>query len=84
MKPLEALIRCNMNLLNIKIARVSSHLQSLNTPEFYPQVQEAVEKEDKNLLIKVCRKAKIPQIDINAIVSLLFSISNAVKWPDAF
>lgn len=73
-----------MNMLNIKIANISSHLQNLNTPEFFPQVQEAVDKKDKNLLIKICRKAKIPQIDINSIVSLLLSISNAVKWPDIY
>lgn len=73
-----------MNMLNIKISDMSSHLQSLSTTEFYPQIQEAVEKKDKNLLIKVCRKAKIPQIDINPIVSLLLSISNLVKWPEAF
>ena len=73
-----------MNMLNIKIANMSSHLQSLTTSEFYPQVQEDVEKRDKNLIIKVCRKAKIPRIDITAIVSLLLSISNAVKWPDIY
>ena len=73
-----------MNMLNIKISDMSSHLQSLATTEFYPQIQEAVEKKDKNLLIKVCRKAKIPQIEINPIVSLLLSISNLAKWPEAF
>ena len=73
-----------MNMLNIKIANMSSHLQNLSVSEFYPQIQEAIEKKDKNLLIKVCRKAKIPQIDINPIVSLLLSISNAVKWPSGF
>lgn len=73
-----------MNMLNIKIANISAHLQNLNTPEFFPQVQEAIDKKDKNLLIKICRKAKIPQIDINSIVSLLLSISNAVKWPDIY
>ena len=63
---------------------MSSHLQTLATSKYYPQIQEAVEKNDKNLLIKVCRKAKIPQIDINPIVSLLLSINNAVKWPEGF
>ena len=63
---------------------MSSHLQTLSAPKYYPQIQEAVEKNDKNLLIKVCRKAKIPQIDINPIVSLLLSINNAVKWPEGF
>lgn len=73
-----------MNMLNIKIAKMSSHLQSLASPELYPQVQEAIEKKDKNLLIKICRKAKIPQIDINPVISLLLSISYAVKWPELF
>ena len=71
-------------MLNIKISNMSSHLQTLSAPKYYPQIQEAVEKNDKNLLIKVCRKAKIPQIDINPIVSLLLSINNAVKWPEGF
>ena len=73
-----------MQILNKKISNMSSHLQSLATNEFYPEVQEAVEKKDKNLLIKICQKAKIPQIDINPIVSLLLSISNLVKWPETF
>jgi len=73
-----------MKILNTRISNMSSHLESLATSEFYPKVQEAVEKKDKNLLIKVCRKAKIPQIDINPVVSMLLSISNAVKWPEAF
>ena len=73
-----------MQILNKKISNMSSHLQCLATDEFYPKVQEAVKKKDKNLLIKVCRKAKIPQIDITPIVSLLLSISNAVKWPEVF
>jgi len=73
-----------MQILNKKISNMSSHLQSLATNEFYPKVQEAVEKKDKNLLIKICQKAKIPQIDINPIVSLLLSMSNLVKWPETF
>jgi hypothetical protein len=73
-----------MKMLNIRISNMSSHLQSLATDEFYSKVQEAVEKKDKNLLIKICQKAKIPQIDINPIVSLLLSISNLVKWPEVF
>lgn len=73
-----------MNMLNIKISDISSHLQTLAATEFQPLIQEAVEKKDKNHLIKICRKAKIPQIDINPIVSLLLSISNLVKWPEHF
>ena len=47
-----------MKMLNTRISNMSSHLESLATSEFYPKVQEAVEKKDKNLLIKVCRKAE--------------------------
>lgn len=71
-------------MLNIKMSNMSSHLQCLASTEFYPQVQKAVEKKDKNLLIRVCKKANIPQIDINPVVSMLLSISNAVKWPEGF
>ena len=73
-----------MNMLNVKMSNMSAHLQTLATSKYYPQIQDAVEKKDKNLLIKVCRKAKIPQIDINSIVSLLLSMNNAVKWPAGF
>ena len=63
---------------------MSSHLQTLATSKYYHQIQDAVEKNDKNLIIKVCRKAKIPKVDINPIVALLLSINNAVKWPEGF
>jgi hypothetical protein len=70
-----------MKNLNVRIADISCHLQSLTAPEVFPQVQNAVEKKDKNALVKVCKKAKIPAIYIGNIVSVLLSVSPDQKWP---
>jgi len=71
-----------MKALNERIADVSFHLQTLVTPEFYSQVQDAVEKKDRNLLIKVCKKAKVPAIYLGTVASVLFSIGPDQKWPN--
>jgi len=74
-----------MKPLNARISDVSFHLQSLATPELSSEVQDAIEKKDKDLLLKVCRKAKIPAAYLGTIVSLLFSMSSdQPKWPEWF
>jgi hypothetical protein len=70
-----------MKGLNIKIADMSHHLQSLTAPEFYPQVQDAVEREDKKRLIELCKKAKIPAVYIGTVMSVLLSVGPQQKWP---
>jgi len=70
-----------MKTLNERIADVSFHLQSLATPEFFPKVQDAVERKDKNSLIEVCKKAKIPAIYLSIIVSVLLAVGPEQKWP---
>ena len=70
-----------MKTLNERIADVSSCLQSLMAPNIFPKVQDAVEKKDRNLLVKVCRKAKIPDIYLGTVVSVLLSVSPQQKWP---
>jgi hypothetical protein len=70
-----------MKTLNERIADVSFQLQSLMAPNVFPKVQDAVEKKDKNLLVKVCRKAKIPEIYLGTVVSVLLSIGPEQKWP---
>jgi len=70
-----------MKTLNERISDVSFHLQSLAAPEFYSKVQDAVERKDKNSLIKVCKKAKIPGSYIDIVVSVLLSVSPEQKWP---
>jgi hypothetical protein len=70
-----------MKTLNERISDVSFHLQSLAAPEFYSKVQDAVERKDKNSLIKVCKKAKIPGSYMNIVVSVLLSVSPEQKWP---
>ncbi len=72
-----------MKALNQRITDVSFHLQSLAVPQFCPLVQDALEKKDKNLLIKVCRKAKIPANYLGIVVSALFQMStDQPKWPE--
>ena len=70
-----------MKTLNARIADVSFHLQSLMAPNVFPKVQDAVERKDKNLLMKVCRKAKIPEVYLGIVVSVLLTISPQQKWP---
>jgi hypothetical protein len=67
--------------VNQKIANISKHLQTLTTAEYSPQVQEAVDKQDKNALATVCKKAKIPSLYVPSIVSVIMSVSPN-KWPD--
>lgn len=73
-----------MKTLNERIADVSLYLQSLTAPDFFPEVQDAVERKDKNLLVKVCRKAKIPDIYSGIVASVLLSVSPENKWPACF
>lgn len=70
-----------MKNLMERIADVSFHLQSLMAPNVFPKVKDAVERKDKNLLMKVCRKAKIPEIYLAIVVSILLTISPQQKWP---
>ena len=70
-----------MKTLNERIADVAFHLQSLTAPEFSSQVQDAVERKDKNSLIKVCKKAKIPAAYLGTVVSVLLSVGPEQKWP---
>jgi hypothetical protein len=69
-----------MKSLNERIIDVSGHLQSLAAPEFSSELQQAVERNDKTSLIKVCKKAKIPQLYIGTIVSMILSVQPQ-KWP---
>jgi hypothetical protein len=71
----------NMKTLSERISDVSFHLQSLAAPEFSLKVQEAVERKDKNSLVKVCKKAKIPGSYIDVVVSVLLSVGPEQKWP---
>ena len=71
-----------MKTLDKRIADVSFHLQTLAAPEFSSQVQEAVEKKDRNLLLAVCKKAKVPAIYLSTIVSVIFSVGPNQKWPE--
>jgi hypothetical protein len=73
----------NMSNLNKNIAELSGYLQSLTAPEFASQVEEAVEKKDKDSLVKICRNAKIPVKYVSSIITTLFNMSSPgeVKYP---
>lgn len=73
-----------MKAFQERIADMSFHLQSLMAPNVFPKVQDAVEKKDKNLLMKVCRKTGIPEIYLGTVVSVLLAISPQQKWPFYF
>lgn len=76
--------RIIMKTFKERISDVSFHLQSLISPKILPEVQEAVAQKDKNLLIKVCRKAEVPEIYLSTVVSFLLSVSPQQKWPAVF
>ena len=73
-----------MKTINERIAEVAFHLQSLTAPKLSSAVQDAVEKRDKNLLIRLCEKAKIPKIYLGTVVSVLLSVSPDQKWPPGY
>jgi hypothetical protein len=73
-----------MKTLKERIADVSLYLQSLSAPKVFPKVQDAVERKDKNLLMKVCRNAEVPEIYLGTVVSVLLSVSPRQKWPAGF
>jgi len=75
------LTRWIMKTLKERIADVSLYLQALTAPKVFPKVQDAVERKDKNLLMKVCRKAEIPEIYLGNVVSILLSVGPEAKWP---
>ena len=70
-----------MKNLKNRIADVSQYLQRLMEPDVFAEVQNAVERKDKNLLVRVCRKIEIPIIYVPIISSLLLSVSPQQKWP---
>ena len=73
----------SLNNINNRILSISSHLQTLSKPEFSKDVEEAVEKNDKTTLVKICQKAKIPNDYIGSVVSVVLSVS-PMKWPEGY
>ncbi len=70
-----------MKNLKERIADVSFYIQSLAAPEFFSDAQNAVEKKDRKLLIRVCKKAQIPAVYLGVVVSVLLAIGPEQKWP---
>jgi len=73
-----------MITLKERIADVSSYLQSLTAPDVFPKIQDAVERKDKNLLMKLCSKAKIPEIYLSTVASVLLSVGPEQKYPAVY
>jgi hypothetical protein len=73
----------NMKTLNEQILDISVHLQSLAAPEFSSEIKQAVERNDRTSLIKVCKRAKIPRTYIGTVVSTILSVQPQ-KWPLEF
>jgi hypothetical protein len=71
----------SMKTFEERISDISFHLQSLATPELVPKVKNAVERRNRNLLIRLCRQAKIPRSYTGIIVSILLAASPQQKWP---
>jgi hypothetical protein len=70
----------HMKTLNERIVDLSAHLQSLATPRFSSAIEEAVERNDKESLIRICRKANIPKRYVGTVVSVISSVAPQ-KWP---
>jgi hypothetical protein len=73
-----------MKTLKDRIADVSMCLQSLTVPKIFPKVQDAVERKDKDSLIKVCREAEVPETYLGTVIAILLSVSPQQKWPPGF
>ena len=64
-----------------RMGEVSMYLQHLMEPTVFSDVKNAVEKKDKDSLIEVCRKVRVPEIYMAAIVSVLLSMNGRQpKW----
>ena len=72
-----------MKTLNQKMIELSQYLQTLAKPEFSTDVEEAVKKQDKNALIQICRRAKIPANYASSVIATILSVSPQ-KWPTTF
>ena len=69
-----------MENLSNKLSSLSIHLQTLSKPEYSEKVQQAAEKNDKAMLVKICKSANIPAAYIGSVVSVVLSVSPQ-KWP---
>ena len=73
-----------MTSISKRISKISAYLQSLSTPQFSEKIEKAVQKQDRQSIIAICREAKIPKQYSSTIVSVLFSknVSPMDKYPD--
>jgi hypothetical protein len=73
----------NMKTVNEQILDISVYLQSLASPKFSSEIKQAVERNDRSSLVRVCRKANIPRAYIGTVVSTILSVKPQ-KWPFDF
>ena len=73
-----------MKTFKERLPNLSFYLQSLTAPDIFPKIQKAVASQDRHSLVKVCRKAKIPEMYMGNVVSVLLSVGPEQKWPALF
>jgi hypothetical protein len=73
-----------MKTFGERISDISFHLQSLAAPELSSRVQDAVERKDKNTLVKLCKQAKVPGSYTGIVISVLLAVSPQQKWPSYY
>lgn len=70
-----------MKDLKEKVSEVSSYLQRLMEHDVFPEVIEASRRSDKDLLVGTCKKAKVPELYIGTVVSLILALASPQKYP---
>lgn len=70
-----------MESLKTRASKVSFYLQRLMEPKIFPGVQVAVAKKDKENLMEICKKAKIPSSYIVLLISILLATGVWPAWP---
>ena len=70
-----------MKNLKERISDISQYLQRLMDPTVLQHVEDAVERKDRNLLVELCRRVRIPEIYIGTLVSVLLTVGPRQKWP---
>lgn len=61
--------------------KVSFYLNRLTNPTVFPDVKEAVKKNDSRQFAEACRKAKIPKKYANIIKEIVLSTPDQPRWP---
>jgi len=69
-----------MEGLGRRASEISFCLQRLTDPAIFAEVQKAVLRKDKNSLVAICKKVKIPSKHIPIVTRLVLS-AEPTSWP---